>query len=109
MSELNLAVTLVFCADSGEVLSFLSYREALDFNEITVLGTDPDFRKKSYSMQLIDYLQNKSRAAGKRILLEVHAENRAAIGLYEKCGFAKIATRKAYYADGANALVYEFA
>ena len=42
-----------------------------------------------------------------RVLLEVRTGNRAAIALYEGCGFQKVGRRRNYYADtGEDALVY---
>jgi ribosomal protein S18 acetylase RimI-like enzyme len=41
------------------------------------------------------------------MLLEVAADNPAAIGLYEAHGFATISTRTAYYPGRVDALVME--
>jgi ribosomal-protein-alanine N-acetyltransferase len=42
-----------------------------------------------------------------RMLLEVAADNAAAIGLYETHGFETIATRRRYYAGWIDALVMQ--
>lgn len=50
------------------------------------------------------------RAAGRgarRIVLEVRADNERAQALYARFGFAQIARRARYYADGGDALVWQ--
>lgn len=42
-----------------------------------------------------------------RVLLEVRADNVAAITLYESAGFAAVTTRRSYYADGSDALLMQ--
>jgi ribosomal-protein-alanine N-acetyltransferase len=43
------------------------------------------------------------RTRWERVVLEVRVSNHAAISLYEKFGFKKVAQRPRYYADGENA------
>jgi ribosomal-protein-alanine N-acetyltransferase len=43
------------------------------------------------------------------VILEVRADNTAAIALYEKRGFARIAERPRYYQDGVAALILRWA
>jgi ribosomal-protein-alanine N-acetyltransferase len=45
------------------------------------------------------------RAGVKKIFLEVAADNAAAIALYERAGFARIAVRPKYYNGAADAVV----
>ena len=55
---------------------------------------DPDFRKKGYATQLINYLIDKIRKYKEieQIELKVNSRNKSAIALYEKLGFKRIAT-----------------
>lgn len=48
-----------------------------------------------------------SEAGAARIFLEVSVENAAARRLYARAGYTQIGRRKAYYADGTDALVLE--
>jgi len=49
-------------------------------------------------------LQTAAAENAKRAYLEVRRSNRAAIRLYEKCGFAEEAVRTAFYGDGEDAV-----
>ena len=54
---------------------------------------DPDFRKKGYATQLINFLIDKVRKYKEieQIELKVNSRNKSAIALYEKLGFKRIA------------------
>jgi ribosomal-protein-alanine N-acetyltransferase len=79
--------------------------EVADLDRIAVV---PDARGHGLARELLAELLDRARDLGaERMLLEVAADNTAAIGLYESCGFDTISTRKAYYPDGADALVME--
>lgn len=79
--------------------------EDSDLDRIAVL---PDERGKGLARDLLEMLIDRARDVGAgRMLLEVAADNIAAIGLYESCGFDTIATRRGYYAGGIDALVME--
>ncbi len=56
------------------------------------------FRKHGYGERLLDEILERARNAEVReIFLEVRPSNEAAISLYEKKGFRRIAARPAYY------------
>ena len=57
------------------------------------LHVDPDFRRKGYATQLINYLIGKIKKDKKieHIELKVNSRNRSAISLYEKLGFKRTA------------------
>jgi ribosomal-protein-alanine N-acetyltransferase len=54
---------------------------------------------------LAHVLGTAAAAGGRRALLEVRRGNVAAIGLYQRLGFAVVHTRRGYYADGEDAVV----
>jgi len=69
-----------------------------DDAEILTLGVTPDQRRAGIARALIDHLTRRARAKGaQRILLEVAADNYAAIRLYEDKGFRMLGERPGYY------------
>ena len=79
-----------------------------DVADLDRLATVPSAQGSGLARSLLERLvdQARDRGAG-RMLLEVAADNAPAIGLYESFGFDTISTRRAYYPDGADALVME--
>ncbi|MDO5026981.1 MAG: ribosomal protein S18-alanine N-acetyltransferase [Tissierellia bacterium] len=86
-------------------LNMWTIDNSIELNRICI---DPDFRRKGYADELmnhlIDLLVEKNLD---RILLEVAADNHAAIKLYDKYGFKDIHIREKYYDNGADALIKE--
>lgn len=79
--------------------------DVADLDRVAVL---PFARRRGLAGELLAQLIEASRGSGaERLLLEVAADNEAAIGLYQSYGFATISTRKAYYPGGIDALVME--
>lgn len=76
-----------------------------DLERIAVM---PSRRRQGVARQLLDALCAAGRAQGAtRMLLEVAADNEAAIGFYEAYGFASISRRKGYYRGGVDAIVMQ--
>lgn len=107
-TELLLSVFLICRDEQNRICGFISYRDNADAFEIMALGTASWARRKNVMSLLLHDLQDKSRKASKQVLLEVHAQNASAIGLYQKMGFKQIGTRKAYYADRSDALTFQY-
>ena len=79
--------------------------EVADLDRIAVL---PASRGRGLARDLLTDLVDRARDLGAgRMLLEVAADNPAAIGLYEAHGFDTISTRRGYYAGGVDALVMQ--
>lgn len=106
-SELLNIKCLVFI-EAGKIVSFVGFRDLPDDFEVSVLGTEPSFRRRGLQSQLIKYLQELAAAQGRRILLEVHQFNVAAANLYRRMGFLQLHERSFYYSDGASALVLQW-
>ena len=64
----------------------------------------PNFRQKGLGLKLISFIFGKFKNY-KKFFLEVRKSNKAAINLYQKCGFEIFFTRIKYYSDGEDALV----
>lgn len=106
LSELAESQALI-AVEGVSVLGVILYRDGVDAFEIMALATSIKLRRQGLMQQLIAQLLDYSRKASKRVLLEVHSQNIQAIALYEKVGFVRIGSRRQYYPDGADALVYQ--
>jgi len=72
--------------------------------EISVLGTEPQFRRQGLMKDLIlDLLA--LRPPGVELWLEVHEENTAAITLYRSLGASEVGRRHSYYRDKKSAIL----
>ena len=75
--------------------------------DITNIAVDINYRGKGIGKLIIDKMLVIAKERCVEVLfLEVRASNSGAIRLYDKCGFKYISTRKRYYEDGEDALIY---
>lgn len=97
---------VVLMADSLTAYGAISLAgDVADLDRIAVLPTS---RGQGVATDLLTELVDRARDLGAdRMLLEVAADNAAAIGLYEANGFDTISTRVGYYAGGVDAHVME--
>ena len=73
------------------------------------LAVWPPHRGKGFGRAMLQFFMNiYPKTEIHRLLLEVRVSNHAAIELYRSAGFTDLAERKAYYADGEDALVMVF-
>lgn len=79
--------------------------DVADLDRIAVL---PASRGRGRARELLADVVDRARDLGvDRMLLEVAADNTAAIGLYEADGFETISTRRGYYPGGVDANVMQ--
>jgi ribosomal-protein-alanine N-acetyltransferase len=79
--------------------------DVADLERIAVM---PSRRRRGVARQLVDALCVAACAQGAtRMLLEVAADNHAAIGFYRSYGFTTISRRPGYYRGGVDALVMQ--
>jgi tRNA threonylcarbamoyl adenosine modification protein YeaZ/ribosomal-protein-alanine acetyltransferase len=90
---------------AGTVYGFVQYQWVAGEAEINTICVSPNFRRQHFGRDLLagllSLLQNLETT---KVFLEVAAHNQAALGLYESFGFVRQGVRKAYYADGADAI-----
>lgn len=78
----------------------------LDESHITLLAVDPRYRHQGFGQLLLYTLLVLAYQRGLEwATLEVRISNQAAIGLYQKYGFASVGNRPKYYPDGEDALI----
>ncbi len=81
-------------------------RVTADEAEILTIGVLPRLRRRGVARGLLQAGMAMAATLGARaIFLEVGTANQAAKALYEAAGFRQVGRRKAYYANGADALV----
>ncbi|GAB0115028.1 N-acetyltransferase GCN5 [Acidisoma sp. C75] len=81
-------------------------RITLDEAEILTLGVHPRARRKGIAGGLLRAAMAEAAQLGARSLfLEVAVGNVAARALYARAGFTEVGRRRAYYANGADALL----
>lgn len=93
---------------TGEVLGAASYQltdVTADLNRIVVAPTQR--RLGLARLMLVDGLKWALEQGAMRMMLEVRADNDAALTLYRSHGFQQIATRPGYYGGAVDALVLE--
>ena len=70
------------------------------------LAVDPAARRQGLGRRLLSAAISWAAAAGATAMfLEVDSANQPAVSLYRTKNFAEVGRRRAYYADGGDALV----
>ena len=78
----------------------------VDELHITVVGVDPDERRRGHGRCLRSALLQRARQDGAaHATLEVSDDNIAALALYNRLGFQTAGRREGYYRDGSDALI----
>ncbi len=99
---------VVVAEDEGRVVVYASLMVAGDTADVARIAVAPRTRRRGVGRRLLAALLDESaRRGAERVLLEVAADNAAALGLYEAGGFVAIATRPHYYRSGADAVVMQ--
>lgn len=88
----------VACDSKRRIAGFAMLRHLGDDVELITIAVDRKWRKKGVGLMLMRALFEATRMSpARRMLLEVAADNTAALKLYGKLGFEKIGERKGYY------------
>jgi ribosomal-protein-alanine N-acetyltransferase len=82
-------------------VAVLGVAEVADLQRIVVA---PAYRRRGVGSALLDACD---LSAHERVVLEVRADNHPALAFYRRHGFAEISRRRAYYADGTDAIVMQ--
>lgn len=87
-------------------LGFLLARDVADETELLHLAVLREARRRGVGARLLGAVVGHARTEGKsQVVLEVRADNAAALALYEGAGFHRVATRPFYYQDGGRAIM----
>jgi len=89
---------------NDEIVCFGIFSQPIDEGEIIQICVIDKFRRMGFAKKLFkEYVKIKHP---KKVFLEVNKNNDSAINLYHKLGFNQIATRKNYYENGDDCLVF---
>ncbi len=97
---------LVMRGPQERVVGYTGAWLVADEAHITSIAIDPNRRGQGLGkLLLLRLLQYCGQRQAHWVTLEVRADNRAALALYRRFGFARVALRKAYYEQKYDAVV----
>lgn len=92
--------------DGARVVAFVIGSVVVDTLEVASVAVAPEARRAGVGRALVGALLREARARGAtEARLDVRAGNVAAIALYAAQGFVEVGRRRAYYADGEDAVL----
>lgn len=102
----SIKLMLMTDTNNDEVVGYCLYQVLFEQAEILRIGTHPNYQRQRIASQIFarlnEELKNQQVEA---LLLEVRADNIAAIALYEQQGFTIIHSRKGYYQVGLQSAI----
>lgn len=97
---------VLYIMDGDTITALLTGYYAVGEGDITNVAVHPDHRRRGLAQQLIAEFEQILPEDAQEIFLEVRESNLAALSLYEKCGFERLAVRKNFYSNPCeNAVV----
>ena len=93
--------------DDGAVAGYAGLIAYDDEAHVATIGVTGSRQGEGIGALLLDALLAEADRRSPVVLLEVRADNAAAIGLYESAGFTVVRRRERYYPDFSDALVME--
>jgi ribosomal-protein-alanine N-acetyltransferase len=91
----------VVLVDADGVLGYAGLDHGGEVADVMTVAVAPRGQGRGSGRVLLAELEQRARARGTgHVILEVRADNVAALGLYERSGFAVLSTRRRYYQPG---------
>lgn len=89
-------------ADGAGLLGYAGLDLAGETADVMTIAVDPGRRGEGHGVRLLEDLLGRAAGSGAtQVMLEVRADNEAAIGLYARYGFEELHRRRGYYQPGA--------
>jgi tRNA threonylcarbamoyl adenosine modification protein YeaZ/ribosomal-protein-alanine acetyltransferase len=90
---------------AGTVYGFVQFQWVAGEAEINTICVSPNYRRQGFGQDLLKgLLAHLKKLETSKVFIEVSAQNISALGLYDAFGFEHSGLRKAYYADGSDAI-----
>jgi len=87
--------------DSDGVLGYAGLDHGGDVADVMTIAVAPRAQGHGFGRLLLDELEQRASIRGAAdVILEVRADNLAALGLYERSGYSVLSTRRRYYQPG---------
>lgn len=87
--------------DGDGIAGYAGLDHGGEVSDVMTIALHPRLRGQGVGGRLLGELLRRASVAGaERVMLEVRADNTAALRLYETAGFTMVATRRGYYAGG---------
>ena len=91
----------VALAAADGVLGYAGLDHGGEVADVMTIAVAPRAQGRGLGRLLLAELERRARARGAAyVILEVRADNVAALGLYERAGFVVLSTRRRYYQPG---------
>lgn len=99
--ELKIQVATLWVAQCRKkIVGYIDFWLVRDEMELISIAVHPDYKRTGVGDLLMqEMMRYAHRHAATFIYLDVRVSNKAAQGLYEKFGFAKVGIRRRYYSD----------
>lgn len=97
----------VVAADGADLAGYGGLDHGGEVSDVMTVAVAPQARGRGLGRALVDELERRAAARGAgHLMLEVRADNTAALALYQGRGFVVVSRRRAYYQPGSvDALV----
>jgi ribosomal-protein-alanine N-acetyltransferase len=90
----------------GEIVGYVVLMVIAGTADLTRIAVAPDHRRNGLGRELIDEAISEAASRGcEQVMLEVAADNVAAVNLYVDKGFREVTRRERYYAGDIDAIV----
>jgi [ribosomal protein S18]-alanine N-acetyltransferase len=91
----------VVLADTDGLLGYAGLDHGGEVADVMTIAVAPGAQGRGLGRVLLSELEQRAAARGAdHVMLEVRADNLAALGLYERSGFTVLSTRRRYYQPG---------
>jgi len=95
---------------ADKLIGYVLYNQCGDFVDIYYMAIVPELHGLGHGKRLMEaFIQQMQLHGVNAFTLEVRADNKAAIKLYEQSGFKTVWLRKGYYSDDEDALLMKLA
>jgi len=109
-AELQVPTRRIFVAEgkADDIIGFASLMAVAEIADVQRIAVLPEHRRHGVGARLLAQLIEQAGAVScERLMLEVAADNTAALAMYATHGFVQISRRHGYYTGGRDAVILQ--